>query len=70
MTNVGCKPTVSDSTLIGVETHILDFDEDVYGKVAEVCFLHYIRPEKKFASINELQKQMQRDVAASASFGG
>lgn len=70
VTNVGCKPTVSDSTLIGVETHILDFDEDVYGKVAEVCFLHYIRPEQKFASIDELQKQMQRDVAASASFGG
>ena len=70
VTNVGCKPTVSDSTLIGVETHILDFDEDVYGKVAEVCFLHYIRPEQKFASIDELQKQMQRDVAASASFDG
>ena len=70
VTNVGCKPTVSDSTLIGVETHILDFDEDVYGKVAEVCFLHYIRSEQKFASIDELQKQMQRDVAASASFGG
>ena len=66
--NVGCKPTVSDKHLIGVETHILDFDEDVYGKKAEVCFLHYIRPEKKFGSIDELQAQMETDVMASRQF--
>ena len=47
VTNVGCKPTVSDSHLIGVETHILDFSGNVYGKEAEVCFLHYIRPHQK-----------------------
>ena len=68
VTNVGCKPTVSDSHLIGVETHILDFSGNVYGKEAEVCFLHYIRPEQKFASIEELQAQMERDVMTSRQF--
>lgn len=70
VTNVGCKPTVSDSHLIGVETHILDFSGNVYGKEAEVCFLHYIRPEQKFASIEELQAQMERDVMTSRQFNG
>lgn len=68
VTNVGCKPTVSESRLIGVETHILDFEEDVYGREAEVCFIHYIRPEQKFASIDDLQAQMERDVAMSRQF--
>ena len=70
VTNVGCKPTVSDSYLIGVETHILDFSGNVYGKEAEVCFLHYIRPEQKFASIEDLQAQMERDVMTSRQFNG
>ena len=70
VTNVGCKPTVSDSRLIGVETHILDFSGNVYGKEAEVCFLHYIRPEQKFASIEDLQAQMERDVMTSRQFNG
>ena len=70
VTNVGCKPTVSDSHLIGVETHILDFSGNVYGKEAEVCFLHYIRPEQKFASIEDLQAQMERDVMTSRHFSG
>ena len=70
VTNVGCKPTVSDSHLIGVETHILDFSGNVYGKEAEVCFLHYIRPEQKFASIEDLQAQMERDVMTSRQFNG
>lgn len=67
VTNVGCKPTVSESGMINVETHILDFDQDVYGKEAEVCFLHYIRSEQKFESIRELQAQMQRDIASVRS---
>ena len=70
VTNVGCKPTVSDSHLIGVETHILDFSGNVYGKEAEVCFLHYIRPEQKFAAIEDLQAQMERDVMTSRQFNG
>ena len=70
VTNVGCKPTVSETQMIGVETHILDFNEDVYGKEAEVCFLHFIRPEQKFDSIDDLQAQMARDVETSRLYTG
>ena len=63
VTNIGSKPTVSQNGRIGVETHILDFHEDVYDMLIAVSFLEYIRPEKKFDSIEELQKQMQEDIA-------
>ena len=63
VTNVGSKPTVSDTGQIGVETHIIDFSEDVYDMLIAVSFLKFIRPEMKFNSIEELQKQMQNDIA-------
>ena len=63
VTNIGSKPTVSQSGKIGVETHILDFHENVYDRLIAVSFLEFIRPEKKFYSIEELQKQMQSDIA-------
>lgn len=63
VTNIGSKPTVSKTGQIGVETHILDFSEDVYDKLIAVSFIEFIRPEMKFNSIEELQKQMQEDIA-------
>ena len=67
VTNVGCKPTVSDSGKVGVETHIIGYEGDLYGKVLTVQFLHYIRPEMHFASVEELQEQMKRDIAAATA---
>lgn len=63
VTNIGTKPTVSDLDTIGVETHIIGFSGDIYNKTVVVEFLDYIRPEKKFASLEELQAQMQKDIA-------
>jgi riboflavin kinase/FMN adenylyltransferase len=63
VTNIGSKPTVSQTGQIGVETHILDFSEDVYDRLIAVSFIEFIRPEMKFNSIEELQKQMQEDIA-------
>ena len=63
VTNIGSKPTVSKSGQIGVETHILDFHEDVYDMLIAVSFLKFIRPERKFDSIVELQEQMEQDIA-------
>jgi riboflavin kinase/FMN adenylyltransferase len=68
VTNVGSKPTVSTTGQIGVETHILDFCEDVYGEQIAVSFLAFIRPEKKFHSILELQCQMEKDIAYTRSY--
>lgn len=53
---------------MGIETHILDFDQDVYEKDARVVFLSHIRDEKKFDSIEELFAQMERGKKTALSY--
>lgn len=62
VTNVGCKPTVSEERIVGVETYIDNFNQDLYGEKIVVSFLEFIRPEMKFASIEELKAQMASDI--------
>ncbi|WP_029067368.1 bifunctional riboflavin kinase/FAD synthetase [Lachnobacterium bovis] len=62
VTNVGCKPTISDNNPIGIETYIIDFCQDIYGKEVYVSFLDFIREERKFNSIEELKHQMISDI--------
>ena len=62
VTNVGCKPTIEGKNPIGIETYILDFNQDVYGKNACVTFLKKIRNECKFPTIEALSEQMRIDV--------
>ena len=61
ITNVGMKPTVSSSNAVGIETHILDYNGDLYGEKLKVTFLEFLRPEKKFDSIDALKNQMLLD---------
>ena len=68
VTNVGCKPTIEGHNPVGVETHLLDFKEDVYEKVVTVEFLDRIRAERKFESIEKLQEQMMNDIAFTRTF--
>lgn len=60
-TNVGMNPTVNGKYL-SIETNILDFDEDIYGKRVRIEFLEKIRDEKKFESLDELRKQLDLDT--------
>ena len=60
VTNVGNKPTIGKYEK-NIETHIFDFDEDVYGKQIRVDFIKHTRPERKFNGIEELKKQIQSD---------
>lgn len=46
---------------IGVETCLLDFDRDIYGKKITVEFYEHIRHEKKFPGLDELKNQMEKD---------
>lgn len=63
VTNVGIKPTVSeDGTGANIETHILDFDFDLYEKKIEVYFLKKLRDERKFNSKDELREQIKADI--------
>ncbi|CEH35262.1 bifunctional riboflavin kinase/FAD synthetase [Romboutsia lituseburensis] len=60
-TNVGYNPTVNGKSL-SIETNILEFDEDIYGKNIKVEFLERIRDEKKFSSLEELKNQLGKDT--------
>lgn len=63
LTNIGYRPTFKEnSTVLTVETTLLDTDEDLYGKIAEVRFTRFIRGEKKFNSVEELKNQIQIDL--------
>ncbi len=65
MTNIGRKPTVSNSGRVGVETYIYDFDEDVYGKFIEIRLLEFMRPEMKFDGVEQLKAQIHSDIEAA-----
>lgn len=61
ITNIGRKPTVEGENPVGVETFIFHLDRDIYGKNIEVQLLNFERPEKKFDSLEDLKKQIDRD---------
>ena len=62
MTNIGVNPTVTSEEKLSVETHLLGFRGDVYGKKAVVSFLKKIRDEKKFSSVEALKRQLSEDA--------
>ena len=65
VTNVGVSPTfraAEEEPNIVVETHILDFQDNVYGHTLDVEFLEFLRPEKKFAGPTELVIQIKLDI--------
>ena len=64
MTNIGTKPTVG-GTFTTIETHILDFSEDIYGLPLKITFLRRIRDEICFPSLDALRAQLEQDRAAS-----
>jgi len=69
VTNVGVRPTVSsDGSRVTIESHILNFDGDLYDQRVRVEFHHYLRPELKFADITALQAQIQQDIADAEAY--
>lgn len=70
ITNIGCKPTVTNSKKVFAETNILDFNEDVYGKNITVKLLHFSRPEHKFESLDKLKDRIQIDIMEGKEFFG
>ena len=61
ITNVGTRPTVDDAAKITIETHVLDYSGDLYGKIIEVDLVYRIRDIKKFANTQQLLKQINDD---------
>ncbi|MGW8193802.1 MAG: bifunctional riboflavin kinase/FAD synthetase [Desulforhopalus sp.] len=59
--NIGYNPTFGEEQLVA-ETHIFDFNEDIYGKPIKVELLKFLRSERKFSGPEELAKQIEKDV--------
>jgi riboflavin kinase/FMN adenylyltransferase len=63
--NVGLRPTFADAHGLSVEAHLLDFDDDVYGRRVELEFVARLRNEQKFATPDALKQQIQLDAEAA-----
>ena len=61
MCNIGVRPTVSSGEYRTVETHIFDFEEDIYGLDIRISFIRKIRDERPFPSLEALRQQLSRD---------
>ena len=62
VTNIGSRPTVGGHQ-VRSESWLLNFDGDLYGKVITLEFHKFLRPERKFDSLEALKKQIQSDAA-------
>jgi riboflavin kinase/FMN adenylyltransferase len=60
-TNIGMRPTFGGER-VSVETHIMDFDGDIYGRMLRIELIERLRPEIKFNGVEEIKAQIGRDV--------
>jgi riboflavin kinase/FMN adenylyltransferase len=62
VTNIGERPTVSNDGSVSVESYILDYSGNLYGKRLRLEFIDFIRPERKFSDMAELKEQIVKDT--------
>lgn len=67
ISNFGLRPTVNGTKLL-LETHLFNFDQEIYGKELTVRFHTFIRPEVKFSNFKELTKQIKKDVEKAKKY--
>ena len=60
--NVGTRPTVEGGNKVILETHLIDFNQDIYGQYVEVHFKQKIRDEIRFQSLDDLKTQIKKDI--------
>ncbi|QEW05332.1 bifunctional riboflavin kinase/FAD synthetase [Nitrincola iocasae] len=59
--NVGVRPTINGRLPV-LEVHLFDWDQDLYGQLMQVEFLHFLRPEKRFDGLDALKTQIFSDI--------
>jgi riboflavin kinase/FMN adenylyltransferase len=62
ISNLGKKPTIEGENRLSLETYILDFNGDLYGRQLKTELLYFIRPEEKFKNIDALREQIGNDI--------
>ena len=65
VTNVGTRPTVDNNDQKNIETHIINFQDDCYGKKVKVEFIARLRDEIKFNNVDDLKHQIKQDIIAT-----
>jgi riboflavin kinase/FMN adenylyltransferase len=68
VTNIGVRPTLYENYALTIESHILDFDSNVYGDIVRLYFHHLLRREQQFRSALELNKQIHTDIDRARRF--
>ena len=68
VTNIGVRPTLYENYAITIESHILDFDSNVYDDTVRVYFHELLRREQQFRSALELTNQIRHDIERSRQF--
>ena len=62
ITNIGVKPTISGEEAKGIETHLFDFEGDLYDRELTIAFYAFERKERRFPSLEELKEQLKKDI--------
>lgn len=68
ITNIGTNPTVKKDNNVTIESYLIGFDGDLYGKTLKTAFVKYIRDEKQFANLEELRQQLFSDVKYAINY--
>lgn len=68
ITNIGVRPTFEQDADPSIETYIFGLEQELYGDVLRVRFLHRIRDERKFAGIDELKSQIEKDTERALNY--
>lgn len=68
VTNVGVRPTVSEDGGVNVESFLLDFTGNLYGRLVRLDFYKFMRPERKFDDIDELAAQIKHDAESTREY--
>ncbi|MBR0235255.1 MAG: bifunctional riboflavin kinase/FAD synthetase [Clostridia bacterium] len=68
VSNIGVRPSFDDGDKVNIETHVIGFCGDLYGKTVRVMFYGFLRPEIKFSSVPDLEEQVEKDKKQAIEF--
>ncbi len=68
VTNVGTRPTVSESDAVSVETFLLDFQGDLYGQRIRLEYCRRLRDEVKFGSLEQLRDMIRKNIEQTRAY--
>lgn len=66
--NLGVKPTVTENGRMLIESYLLDYSDNAYGKQVKIRFKSFRRPEQKFRDVAEMKRHVEQDIACGREF--